>query len=121
MEYALDAVWALVIAVTVGRDPVAEGRTGSGAVGRAGYLGLRGKNGSRVCLGFLGIPAPAHRDKAAMNGAQLLRTASGTWMSGPPADCAFTDLLHEQKSTGCAKLSHAYSSALGGPMIAVCI
>jgi hypothetical protein len=36
-------------------------------------------------------------------------------------DCAFTDLLHEQKSTGCAKLSHAYSSALGGSVIAVCI
>jgi len=36
-------------------------------------------------------------------------------------DGAFTDLLHEQKSTGCAKLSHAYSSALGGSVIAVCI
>jgi hypothetical protein len=36
-------------------------------------------------------------------------------------DRAFTDLLHEQKATGCAKLSHAYSSALGGSVIAVCI
>src|SRR5271163_3479908 len=36
-------------------------------------------------------------------------------------DCAFTDLLHEQKSTGCAKLNHAYSCALGGSVIAVCI
>jgi hypothetical protein len=36
-------------------------------------------------------------------------------------DCAFTDLLHEPKSTGRAKLNHAYSSALGGSVIAVCI
>jgi hypothetical protein len=37
------------------------------------------------------------------------------------AHCASTDLLHEQTSSGCAKLSHAYSSALGGSVIAVCI
>jgi hypothetical protein len=82
----------------------------------------RTHHGPNLRAGESPYPVMSDLDGPDCKRSQLLPTARCTRRASEHLDvilrdCAFIDLLHEQKSTGCAKLSHAYSSALGGSVL----